>query len=132
MEHCGTKLPLVILNFLINFNRHTPSISQDSNPGSPKHKTSKPVPHITALSYKDSISPNLQHHRTGSLSSSLQHTLQSTTLYTDCLSELLTLLLSGATIDSVLEQNFWSGHHHQDRYLYHLAQSQGPHVQEKP
>ena len=125
-------MPLVILNFLINFNHNISPIYQDSNPGFPKNKTSKPVPHTTALSYKDSISHNLQHHHTGSLLSSLQHTLQSTTLYTDCLSELLTLLLSGATIDSVLEQNFWSGHQHQDRYLYHLAQSQGPHVQEKP
>jgi hypothetical protein len=83
MEHCGANMPLVIFNFLINFNHHTSSIYQDSNPASPKHKTSKPVPHTTALPYKDSISHNLQHHHTGSLLSSLQHTLQSTTLYTD-------------------------------------------------
>ena len=90
-EHCGEKLPLVILNFLINFNHHTSSIYQYSNTVSPKHKTSTQVPHPHTLSNKDSISYNLQNHHTGSLSSILQHTLQSTTLYTDCLSELLTL-----------------------------------------
>jgi len=34
-----------ILNFLINFNQDTSSPDQDSNPGSPKHKTSTPVSH---------------------------------------------------------------------------------------
>jgi hypothetical protein len=90
-EHCGAKLPLAILKFLINFNQHTLSPEQDSNTGPPIHKQScqSLTPHT--LTYKDSISHDLQHQHTGSLLSSLQHTLQSTTLYTDRLSELLTL-----------------------------------------
>jgi len=54
-------------------------------------QNSTPVPNRDTLSYKDCISHNLQHHHTGILLSSLQHTLKSTTIYTDCLSELLTL-----------------------------------------
>jgi len=93
-------------------------------------QTSTPNSNRDTLSSKDSLSHYLQHHHTCSTLSSLQHTLQSTTLYTDCLNY-LRCLLSGATIDTALEQNFWSGSQHQDRYLYHLAQSHRPHAQGK-
>ena len=90
-EHCGAKLPLAILKFLVNFNQHILSPEQDSNTGPPIHKQScqSLTPHT--LTYKDSISHDLHHHYTGSLLSNLRPSLQSTTLYTDCLSELLTL-----------------------------------------
>jgi len=54
-------------------------------------QTSTPDSNRDTLSSKDSLSHNLQHHHTCSTLSSLQHALQSTTLYTDCVSELLTL-----------------------------------------
>jgi hypothetical protein len=70
-EHCGTKLLLAILNFLINFKQHNSSPDQDSNPGPPKHKQTRQSLTRDSLSYKDNITHNLKHHSTSSLLFSL-------------------------------------------------------------
>jgi len=130
-EHCGTNMQLAILNFLINFNQHTSSNYQDENTETPNHKQARQFPTTTLCLTKTTC------HIICNTTTPVAHYPVYTILYnrphstpTVCLNY-LRCLLSGATIDTALEQNFWSGSQQQDRYLYHLTQCHGPHAKGK-
>ena len=130
-ENCGTKIQLAILNLLHNFNHDNSSIYKNSKPGPPNHKQARQFPTAklchtkTAYHIICNTTTPVAHYPVYNILYNRPHSTP-----TVCLNY-LRCLLSGATIDTALEQNFWSGSQQQDRYLYHLTQCHGPHAKGK-